>query len=221
MTEILADLTELLSKDQRLVVDGKLLKNKVIELGLIPDPALLKALLSVKVVKKHFFQDVDGIFVFDKIKFQKFVSNKAFLPDSYTAYRNKIGLINENGDYFSDSREIVLAWPFKDCLLEGGQTLEDQKRQEIFWNETLAPNEIDRLLAPKVFTNWMRFGAKGKHALKAQDSIEPKAENLVVRGNNLLVLHSLAKTYSGEVKLVYIDPPYNTGNDSFGYNDSF
>jgi len=34
-------------------------------------------------------------------------------------------------------------------------------------------------------------------------------------------LHTLKKVYAGKVKLIYIDPPYNTGSDSFGYNDRF
>ena len=46
-------------------------------------------------------------------------------------------------------------------------------------------------------------------------------DNLIIKGNNLLALHSLKKEFAGKVKLIYIDPPYNTGNDSFGYNDSF
>lgn len=46
-------------------------------------------------------------------------------------------------------------------------------------------------------------------------------DNIIIKGNNLLALHSLKKKYEGKIKLIYIDPPYNTGNDSFGYNDSF
>jgi len=111
----------------------------------------------------------------------------------------------------------VLAWPYKDCVLEGGQTKEDQKRKEIFWNATLAPDEIDRLLDPKVLTDFKKYDKKGKHEVK---SISLK-DNLIIKGNNLLALNSLKKTYTGKVKLIYIDPPYNTGNDEFGYNDSF
>lgn len=44
---------------------------------------------------------------------------------------------------------------------------------------------------------------------------------MLIKDNNLLVLHSLKKLYVNKVKLIYIDPPYNTGNDSFGYNDKF
>ena len=47
------------------------------------------------------------------------------------------------------------------------------------------------------------------------------AENFLIKGNNLIALHSLKRRYRGKVKLIYIDPPYNTGNDSFNYNDRF
>lgn len=47
------------------------------------------------------------------------------------------------------------------------------------------------------------------------------AENLIIKGNNLIALHSLAKQFKGKVKLIYIDPPYNTETDSFAYNDKF
>ena len=46
-------------------------------------------------------------------------------------------------------------------------------------------------------------------------------QNLLIKGNNLLALHSLSSKLAGKVKLIYIDPPYNTGNDGFKYNDSF
>ena len=102
--------------------DGHLLKNKVVEAELNLDPKLLRYLLEDEKLKNQFFKEVDGLLVFDKVKFQRFVLNKSFLPDSYTSFKNKIGLTNENGEYLSESREIVLSWPYKDCMLEGGQT---------------------------------------------------------------------------------------------------
>jgi adenine-specific DNA-methyltransferase len=60
MQNLLEDLKELLQQDERLVVDGKLLKNKIIELALQLDPVLIKMLLSHESIKKHFFQDVEG-----------------------------------------------------------------------------------------------------------------------------------------------------------------
>ena len=138
------------------------------------------------------------------------------MPDSYTAFKNKIGLTADKR-YLAKSKEVVLSWPYKDCVLEGGQEKEDEKRKEIFHNEVLAPDEIDRLLEPKVFTNFKRINAKGEHEVS---EIKP-TDNLIIKGNNLLVLHSLKKRFAGKVKLIYIDPPYNTGNDEFKYNDSF
>ena len=197
--------------------DGHLLKNNVVEAALTLDPKLLHYLLADEKLRKQFFRDVDGLLVFDKVQFQRFVMNKQFLPDSYTSFKNKVGLTNENGEFLSESREIVLSWPYKDCMLEGGQTKEDVKRNEIFWNETLAPDEINRLTEPKALCNFRRYDSKGEH--EASELLPD--DNLIIKGNNLLALYSLRQRFRGKVKLIYIDPPYNTGNDSFGYNDSF
>lgn len=197
--------------------DGVLLKNAIVEAALAMRPELIAKLLTHEGLKRNFFTEVEGVLVFDKVKFQKFVMNKRFLPDSYTSFKNKVGLTNEDGDFLSESREVVLSWPYKDCVLEGGQTKEDAKRNEVFWNEILAPDEINRLTEPKVLTNFRRYDADGEHEV---DSISME-DNLIIKGNNLLALHSLKKKYAGKVKLIYIDPPYNTGSDSFGYNDNF
>lgn len=55
MQNLLEDLKVLLQQDERLVVDGKLLKNKIIELALQLDPSLIKILLTHDSIKKHFF----------------------------------------------------------------------------------------------------------------------------------------------------------------------
>lgn len=197
--------------------DGTLLKNTIVEAALALRPDLIAKLLTHDGLKRNFFTEISGVMVFDKVKFQKFVMNKRFLPDSYTSFKNKVGLTNEDGDFLSESREIVLSWPYKDCILEGGQTKEDAKRNEVFWNEILAPDEINRLIEPKVLTNFKRFDSTGEHNV---ESISME-DNLIIKGNNLLALHSLKKKYAGKVKLIYIDRPYNTGSDSFGYNDKF
>jgi len=214
--KLLEELMSVFKKDKRLVSDYKLLKNRIIELALKLDKDLIKILLTNKKIKEHFFTEVDKILIFEREKFMKFIDNKEFLPDSYTAFKNKIGLI-ANKNYIAQSKEVVLSWPYKDCILEGGQEKTDEKRKEIFHNEILAPDEIDRLLEPKVFTNFKRIDAKGEHKLT---EISPK-DNLIIKGNNLLVLYSLRKRFAGKVKLIYIDPPYNTGNDEFRYNDNF
>lgn len=101
--------------------------------------------------------------------------------------------------------------------MEGGQTHEDAQRAEVFWNETLAPDQIDRLLSPKVLAGATRYTKTG---VKPAASISKK-DNLVIRGNNLVALHTLKLNYTGQIDLIYIDPPFNTGNDSFKYNDRF
>lgn len=107
-------------------------------------------------------------------------------------------------------------------MLEGGMTKEDTRRKEIFLNTTLAPEDITRLFEPKVLTGWERWD------MEAVEAGSPKPvgcftdqDNLLIKGNNLLALHSLKERYAGKVKLIYIDPPYNTGSDSFKYNDDF
>jgi len=225
MENLLDNLKILLQKDERLTSEGELLKNKVIELAIKLDKDLIELLLSDEQMKEIFFIEVGNATIFDKDKFIRFVSNKQFLPDSYTAFKNKIGLIDEKGEFISEKKEVVLSWPYKDCILEGGMTKEDQKRDEIFWNEILAPDEISRLFDPKVFTNAKRIDTKGEHKFDGfrTDGNGDIKDNLIIKGNNLLALHSLKKRFAGKVKLIYIDPPYNTGGEAniFTYNNSF
>ena len=174
-------------------------------------------LLSNEETKRRFFQDIDGTMVFDKVGFGWVINNRQFLPDSYTRFKNKIGLADESGELISGSGKVELVFPYKDCVLEGGQTTEEQRRHEVFYNETLAPDEVDRLLYPKAFTGAERYTSEGMYSAKDISD----AENLVVKGNNLLALASLLKRYEGRIKCICIDPPYNTNNSGFGYNDSF
>lgn len=213
---------EELKLDERFFTDdGQLLRNAVYEAAMQMDAKLIKALFANEETRKHFFVDVDGIAVFDKIGFGWIINNREFFPNSYTRYKNKIGLINNQGEYISSSNDIELVFPYKDCILEGGQTKEEQKRNEIFYNETLAPDEVDRLLYPKVFTKAKRYTVDG--VCDISDLSED--DNLIIKGNNLLVISSLMKVFSGKVSCVYIDPPYyfknNKPADAFRYNSNF
>lgn len=211
-------LESLLSTKDTFFVDGALNKNKIAELARKYDAKLLALLMSDEEVKDHFFSNVqDGVLVFKKDVFLQFLNNKEFLPDSFTAYKSKIGLATETGQYLSENNNVVLNFPYKDCILEGGQTKDDSKRQEVFFNETLAPTEITRLLDDKVLTNFKQYDRDGEHEVTELN----KGDNLIIKGNNLIALHSLKKRFAGKVKLIYIDPPYNTGKDSFNYNDHF
>ena len=213
-------LVNLLKTDSRYFTDeGELLKNAVYEDAMKMDSSLIKLLLSDGTCKARFFTEVDGVLVFDKIGFGWVINNRQFLPDSYTRFKNKIGLTDSNGDFISSSNDVVLSFPYKDCILEGGQSKEDQKREEIFYNETLAPEEVDRLLYPKVFTGAKRYTKDGVEENITFD----ENDNLIIKGNNLLAISSLLKRYEGKIKCIYIDPPYNpTSNaNTFAYNNSF
>lgn len=215
------ELLDLLKQDpqNRFYADnGKdLLRNKVYECAMKMDKDLIKLLLSNNRIKEQFFTNIDDLLVFDKTAFGWAINNKAFLQDSYTRFKNNIGLIDSNEQFISSKNDVVLSFPYKDCVLEGGQTKEDQEREEIYYNELLAPDDVDRLLAPKVFTNMKRYTKDGEENITSFE----ENDNLLIKGNNLLALSSILKRYEGKVKCIYIDPPYNTGSDSFKYNDNF
>ena len=180
--------------------DDKLLKNQVLEDAQKMDADLLELLLSNDSLKEVFFKKVKDIYVFDKIKFSWVLNNKNFLPDSYTRYQNKIGFGNSSGNYLSSSNDIQLLFPYKDCVLEGGQTKEDQKKDEVFYNELLAPEQVANLLAPKAFANVKKYDKDGIHDV----SEFTNKDNLVIKGNNLLALSSLLNKYEGEIKCICI-----------------
>jgi adenine-specific DNA-methyltransferase len=209
MQHLYDELKQLLIRDERFLQNGSLLWNKVIQLALQPDAILVSLLLTNDNIKKHFFVEAAGVLVFDKIMFRQFVSDHAD-----AAHRT---VFTVNGTGSAENDEVVLWWPHKDCILESGHTREEAKRNEIFWNEIAAPGQVHRLLCPKVFTGFKQFNETGEHPVTTIS----KSDNLIIRGNNLQVLHSLKHIYSGEVKLIYIDPPYNTDNGAFLYNDHF
>jgi len=216
-------LIELLKTDSRFVDDeGELVKAAVIDRAWKIDRSLVKLLLGDPDIEKKFFDEIEGHWIFNINTFIEYVSDKNFLANSYTRFRNKIGL-NIDGKFLRERGEVSLVWPYKDCVLEGGQTNEEEKRKEIFFNEILAQDEIDRLFDPKVLTNWKRYTVDGEQKVTEirRDANGTIRENLIIKGNNLLALHTLKKQFRGKVKLIYIDPPYNTGHDSFGYNDNF
>ncbi len=217
-----AELSNLLMNVEEFVVNESLNKNKLSELARKYDAKLFNLLMKEENVKNHFFTTLeDGVLVFKKDVFLQFLNNKEFLPDSYTSYKTKIGLGTDNGDYISENNDVVLNFPYKDCILEGGQTKEDAKRQEVFFNKTLAPNEINRLLDNKILTNFKRYDKDGENeVVRIEDT-----DNLIIKGNNLIALHSLKKRFAGKIKLIYIDPPYYFNSmkdaDTFSYNSNF
>lgn len=216
-------LEQQLKKEPNFVTDnGELKKWVVLNKAQNFDEELIGLLLDNADLKEKFFINVKGTLVFNQNLFVQFLEQKNYLNDSYTQYKNKVGLTID-GKYLKQRNEVALVWPFKDCILEGGQSREEDKREEIFFNEILAQDEITQLLEPKVLTNVKRIDKDGEKPLDHFNRNENGTitDNLIIKGNNLLALQTLNEQFAGKVKLIYIDPPYNTGNDSFGYNDSF
>lgn len=217
------ELEKQLKNEPNFVSDnGELKKWVVINKAQNFDGELIALLLDNPELKAKFFVDAKGTLVFIQHLFVQFLEQKNYLNDSYTQYKNKVGLTIE-GQYLKQRNEVALVWPFKDCILEGGQSREEDKREEIFFNEILAQDEITQLLEPKVFTNAKRIDKEGEKPLDQFNRNEQGiiTDNLIIKGNNLLALHTLKEEFAGKVKLIYIDPPYNTGSDSFKYNDTF
>jgi adenine-specific DNA-methyltransferase len=216
-------LEQQLKKEPNFVTDnGELKKWVVLSKAQNFDEELIGLLLENADLKEKFFVRVKGTLVFNQNLFVQFLEQKNYLNDSYTQYKNKVGLTID-GKYLKQRNEVALVWPFKDCILEGGQSREEDKREEIFFNEILAQDEITQLLEPKVLTNAKRIDKDGEKPLDQfnRNDNGTITDNLIIKGNNLLALHTLKEEFAGKVKLIYIDPPYNTGTDSFGYNDNF
>lgn len=225
MDTLYTKLEKALKTEPRFVdADGDLFKNEVIDKAYKADQKLIEILISDKELEQKFFSKIKDHSVFNINDFVAYVQDKNFLNDSYTKFKNKIGL-NIDGKFLNERKEVALVWPFKDCVLEGGMTKEDQKRKEIFFNEILAHDDIDKLFAPKVLTNWKRYTKNGEETVKElkRDSDGTIRENLIIKGNNLVALHTLKTQFQGKVKLIYIDPPYNTvgAANTFTYNNSF
>ena len=176
------------------------------------------------------------------------MSDNSLKKGRYTRHSNKIGLYSTSQDrigFLSNNNDVVLSFPFKDAVLEAGMSKEDSGREERFLHQEIDGKDIDTLFEPKALTNFQYYShpctaqhstaqhstAQHSTAQHTVDESETKInffdengelqQNLLIKGNNLLALHSLSSKLAGKVKLIYIDPPYNTGNDGFKYNDSF
>lgn len=65
-----------------------------------------------------------------------------------------------------------------------------------------------------------QWGYSGEAREEAQPLVSPDDENMIIHGDNLAALKALLPRYEGKVKCIYIDPPYNTGNEGWVYNDN-
>ncbi|MCH5180179.1 MAG: site-specific DNA-methyltransferase [Erysipelotrichales bacterium] len=204
------------SHEKYLDEDKKILKSKIQSDALNMENELISLLLCNETLKRTFFSNINGTLVFDKVAFSWIINSSEFLPNSFTSFKNKIGLLDENSNFLKQTDNVVLSYPYKECVLMGGQTKEEEKRDECFINEILCKTDIDTIFEPKVLKRHYKYN--GQILENSNCSLN---DNYIIKGNNLVILYSLLPRYEGKIKLIYIDPPYNTGDDSFGYNDKF
>ncbi len=167
--------------------------------------------------KNAFFKMIANSLVFNQKALLECLTKE--LENSFTRFENKIGLYSQGRPKdrsIKSSELVVLNFPFKDNVLLGSAKDNSTKSNELFYHEILHKKEIDTLLKKKALC---RFEMHGEGDL--QSVLKDKNTNYLIKGNNLIALHSLKKKFAKQVKCIYIDPPYNTGNDSFNYNDNF
>lgn len=207
--------TELRKVPEYLDNQDRIMRGIVQEDSLNLSPRLLKLIFNNELLKATFYQEVEGFYIFDKIKFSWVLSNRSFLPDNYTRYKNKIGLTNSSEEFLVSKNDVLLSFPNKDCVLEFDSTDINEKRPEVFFNEILSKDTIDVLYSDKVLTGFKNFDKNGEN-----ENLDMITDNLVIKGNNLISMYSLLNNYEGRIKLMYWDILYNTDNDIVPYNDS-
>lgn len=192
-------------------------KERLVTLILQHDEKLLTFMLeheNANDYKNAFFKTIANSLVFNEKALLECLETKE-LEKSFTRFKNKIGLYSQGG-LIKSSELVVLNFPFKDNVLLGNAKDNNTKSNELFYHEILHKKEIDTLLNKKALC---RFEMHGEGDLES--ALKDRNTNYLIKGNNLIALHSLKKKFAKQVKCIYIDPPYNTGNDSFNYNDNF
>ena len=157
------------------------------------------------------------------------MSDNSLKKGRYTRHSNKIGLYSTSHDrigFLNNNNDVVLSFPFKDTVLEAGMSKEDTGREERFLHQEIDGADIDTLFEPKAFTNFKLLGSdKNIQDTTFFNENGNLQQNLLIKGNNLLALHSLSERLAGKVKLIYIDPPYYFEEikpiDAFKYNSNF
>lgn len=96
-----------------------------------------------------------------------------------------------------------------------------EKLKELIGQERIAPAEHYELSWAGKANARREIQKTTSHTLLPAASNPPQAPHMLIEGENLEVLRALQKSYHGKVKMIYIDPPYNTGNDSFVYPDDY
>lgn len=206
---------------EKYMIEGQLNKSKVIQDLDAYDKDLLGAFIENETIKENFAITINGHMVLQTNKLIELFEADEYWQDSFTKYSKKIGL-TAGGKFIDESTDVVLDFPYKDTILKASMSKEDTDKDDLrpdepFLNEVIAKEEIDVLLDKKILVNAKKYDQDGVREVNSFS----EDDNLIIKGNNLLALHTLKEKYAGKIKLIYIDPPYNTGSDSFKYNDRF
>ncbi|MEE6654758.1 site-specific DNA-methyltransferase [Limosilactobacillus fermentum] len=196
--------------------DGSIARSAVLDDLELNDKELIGAIINNKYFQENYSVPFKNSFIFNGDEFKTALSQREYVYDGLTNYRNQIGLsvLRRPLDSFANEN-IELDFPYKDTVLKAGMDKSDAKRStEPYLNKIIAKDEINALVEPKAFRNTEVIGDV--------DAADP---NLLIKGNNLIALYSLAKRYSDAVKLIYVDVPYyfkeQKETDSFLYNSNF
>lgn len=123
-TVLLQEIKKVLSDYSQYWDNEVLLKSRVVEYLRSYQPDLISSLLDNEKIKEQYEVSINGTSIFKIEEFIQLFSYKDFWEDSYTKYSNKIGLTT-NVKYLDYNSDVVLDFPFKDCVLEGGMTKEE------------------------------------------------------------------------------------------------
>ena len=211
------------SFDEQYVAEGLLKKDAIIVDLDNYKPELVEKILTNAILNEAFTEDIASATILKINDIIQMLEVDEYWSNSYTRYTNKIGLATNNR-YLDETTDVVLNFPYKDGILKAGMTKDDVSREdaeESFLNEIVAREEIDVLLDEKIFKNTKKYDKNGSSPV----SEIKDTDNLIIKGNNLLALHSLKKRFSGKIKTVFIDPPYyflkTKPTDTFTYNSNF
>lgn len=140
--------------------------------------------------------------------------------------KNTIEKVNMSSQSIDDVNILNLAKLFPNCVREGKVDFEIFKK--IFNQESVIEN-VGAKQIEKYSISWagksesiknMRTESTGTFKRDGKGVNEEETENIFIEGDNLEVLKLLQKRYFAKIKMIYIDPPYNTGKD-FVYKDNF
>lgn len=211
------------SFDEQYVAEGLLKKDAIITDLDNYRPELVEKILTNTILNEAFTEDIAGATILKINDIIQMLEVDEYWSNSYTRYTNKIGLAADNR-YLDETTDVVLNFPYKDGILKAGMTKDDVSREdaeESFLNEIVAREEIDVLLDKKILKNAKKYDKNGSSPV----SEIKDTNNLIIKGNNLLALHSLKKRFSGKIKSIIVDPPYyfkkTKSSDAFNYNSNF